>query len=108
NVQIGHQGKTCCDLEEEFKRVPDLLEVMSTRAAVDAIDGLPLIGIRRSRLRGPAAVLKRAIDILVSAAGLIIASPLMLLIAILIKLTSPGGPVLFRQPPVGLHDNRSA
>jgi len=106
NDEILHLIKTCDDLQAEFKLVPDLLEVMSTRAAVDAIDGLPLIGIRRSRLRGPAAVLKRAIDILVSAVALIIASPFMLVIAILIKLTSPDGPVLFRQPRVGLHDNR--
>jgi exopolysaccharide biosynthesis polyprenyl glycosylphosphotransferase len=106
NDELLHLVKTCDDLQAEFKLVPDLLEVMSTRAAVDAIDGLPLIGIRRSRLRGPAAVLKRAIDITVSAIGLIIASPFMLVIAIAIKLTSPSGPVLFRQPRVGLRDRR--
>ena len=104
NDEILHLVKACDDLQAEFKLVPDLLEVMSTRAAVDAIDGLPLIGIRRSRLRGPAALLKRAIDIIVSSVALIIASPFMLVIAILIKLTSPKGPVLFRQPRVGLHD----
>jgi len=106
NDEILHLVKTCDDLQAEFKLVPDLLEVMSTRAAVDAIDGLPLIGIRRSRLRGPAAVLKRGIDIAVSAVALVITSPVMLVIAILIKLTSPSGPVLFRQPRVGLHDQR--
>jgi len=106
NDELLHLVKACDDLQAEFKLVPDLLEVMSTRAAVDAIDGLPLIGIRRSRLRGPAAVLKRAIDLIVGTIGLVIASPLMLAIAILIKLTSPAGPVLFRQPRVGLHDKR--
>ncbi len=106
NEEILHLIKACDDLQAEFKLVPDLLEIMSTRAAVDAIDGLPLVGIRRSRLRGPAAVLKRAIDIIVSAVLLVIASPFMLVIAILIKLTSPAGPVLFRQPRVGLHDRR--
>ena len=106
NEEILHLIKACDDLQAEFKLVPDLLEIMSTRAAVDAIDGLPLVGIRRSRLRGPAAVLKRAIDIIVSAVLLVITSPFMLVIAILIKLTSPAGPVLFRQPRVGLHDRR--
>ncbi|TMC31306.1 MAG: undecaprenyl-phosphate glucose phosphotransferase [Chloroflexi bacterium] len=106
NDEILHLVKTCDDLQAEFKLVPDLLEVMSTRAAVDAIDGLPLIGIRRSRLRGPAAVLKRAIDIVISAVALIITSPVMLVIAIAIKLTSPRGPIFFRQPRVGLHDQR--
>lgn len=106
NDEILHLIKACDDLQAEFKLVPDLLEVMSTRAAVDAIDGLPLVGIRRSRLRGAAALLKRAIDVIVSAVVLIILSPLMLVIAFLIKSTSPRGPVLFRQPRVGLHDKR--
>ena len=106
NEEILHLIKACDDLQAEFKLVPDLLEVMSTRAAVDAIDGLPLVGIRRSRLRGAAAVLKRAIDLVASAIALIIVSPLMLVIAVLIKLTSPRGPVLFRQPRVGLRDQR--
>jgi exopolysaccharide biosynthesis polyprenyl glycosylphosphotransferase len=106
NEEILHLIKTCDDLQAEFKLVPDLLEVMSSRAAVDAIDGLPLVGIRRSRLRGAAAVLKRAIDIVVSSVLLIIVSPILLVIAILIKLTSPRGPVLFRQPRVGLQDKR--
>lgn len=104
--QVLHLVKTCDDLQVEFKLVPDLLEVMSTRAAVDAIDGLPLIGIRRNKLRGRRAVLKRAIDLLVSVPLLILLSPVMLVIAILIKVTSPGGPVLFRQPRVGLRDKR--
>jgi len=106
NDELLHLVKACDDLQAEFKLVPDLLEVMSTRAAVDAIDGLPLIGIRRSRLRGAAALLKRVIDIIASGIALVIASPFMLVIAILIKLTSPSGPVLFRQPRVGLHDKR--
>jgi exopolysaccharide biosynthesis polyprenyl glycosylphosphotransferase len=106
NDELLHLVKACDDLQAEFKLVPDLLEVMSTRAAVDAIDGLPLIGIRRSRLRGAAAALKRAIDIVASAVVLVVLSPLMILIAILIKLTSPKGPVLFRQPRVGMEDKR--
>jgi exopolysaccharide biosynthesis polyprenyl glycosylphosphotransferase len=104
--QLVHLINTCDDLRVEFKLVPDLLEVMSTRAAADAIDGLPLIGIRHSRLRGMAAVVKRASDVVISAFGLLLASPFMLVIAAAIKVTSPEGPVLFRQPRVGLHDNR--
>ena len=104
--QLVHMINTCDDLRVEFKLVPDLLEVMSTRAAADAIDGLPLIGIRHSRLRGAAAVVKRATDIVVSGAALVLTSPLMLIIAVAIKATSPQGPVLFRQPRVGLHDRR--
>jgi exopolysaccharide biosynthesis polyprenyl glycosylphosphotransferase len=104
--QLVHLINTCDDLRVEFKLVPDLLEVMSTRAAADAIDGLPLIGIRHSRLRGIAAAIKRAIDMVISALVLLIASPIMLIIAAAIKITSPQGPILFRQPRVGLHDKR--
>src|SRR5260370_34750870 len=104
--QIVPVINTCDDLRVEFKLVPDLLEVMSTRAAADAIDGLPLIGVRHSRLRGMAAGVKRAVDVVVSGLGLVIASPFMLLIAAAIKLTSPRGPILFSQPRVGLHDRR--
>jgi exopolysaccharide biosynthesis polyprenyl glycosylphosphotransferase len=99
--QLLHLIKTCEDQQVEFKIVPDLLEVMTQRVALDAIDGLPLIGVRRNRLRGGLAVVKRAMDILLSAIGLVIASPLLLAIAIIVKLTSPG-PVLFRQERVGL------
>ncbi len=104
--QLIHLIKTCDDLQVEFKLVPDLLEIMTTRAAADAIDGLPLIGVRHNRLTGAAAVLKRSIDLLASGVLLVIASPIMLVIAILIKLTSPGGPILFRQLRVGRRDKR--
>ncbi len=98
--EMLHLIKTCEDQQVEFKIVPDLLEVMTTRVALDAIDGLPLIGVRRNRLRGGAAVVKRLMDLTVSAVGLVIASPLMLVVALIVKLTSKG-PVLFRQERVG-------
>ncbi len=101
NDELLHMIKTCDDQQVEFKLVPDLLEVMSTRVAADAIDGLPLIGIRRNRLRGSAARLKRAIDLIVSAVALVVLSPILLLVAGLLRLTS-AGPVLFRQERVGL------
>ena len=92
--------KMCEDERLEFKIVPDLLDVMSRRVVANAIDGLPLVGIQRSKLVGRAAAVKRAIDIFVSGAFLIVISPLLLLIAVLIKLTMPG-PVLFRQERIG-------
>lgn len=98
--RLLHLVKLCEDEQLEFKIVPDLLEVMSTRVAANAIDGLPLVGIRRSRLNGGAAVAKRSIDILVSGFLLVLLSPLLLVIAILIKVTMPG-PLLFRQERIG-------
>jgi len=98
--RLLHLIKLCEEEQLEFKIVPDLLEAMSSRVTADAIDGLPLVGIRRSQLRGTGAVVKRAIDIAVSAILLVGLSPLLLLITILIKLTMPG-PVLFRQERIG-------
>jgi len=92
--------KMCEDENLEFQIVPDLLEVMSSRAASSTIDGLPLVGIRRSKLTGRSAVVKRLIDILISGLALILVSPVMLLIAIVMKLTMPG-PILFRQERIG-------
>jgi exopolysaccharide biosynthesis polyprenyl glycosylphosphotransferase len=98
--RLLHLIALCEDRNIEFKIVPDLLEVMSTRAAADALDGLPLVGIRRNQLRGAAAIAKRAIDILVSAVMLLLFSPVLVVITILIKLTMPG-PVTFRQERIG-------
>ena len=98
--RLLHLIKTCEDEQLEFKIVPDLLEVMSTRVSSDSIDGLPVVGIRRSQLRGAGAKIKRAVDAVVSALLLILFSPVLLLITILIKVTMPG-PVFFRQERIG-------
>jgi exopolysaccharide biosynthesis polyprenyl glycosylphosphotransferase len=100
--ELVHLINTCEDEKVEFKILPDLLEVMSSRVAADAIDGIPLVGVRRNRLRGGNAVLKRAIDIVVSCVLLIPGIPVMLVSAALIRLTSRG-PTLFRQERVGLN-----
>jgi exopolysaccharide biosynthesis polyprenyl glycosylphosphotransferase len=98
--RLLHLIKMCEDQQLEFKIVPDLLEVMTSRVASNSIDGLPLIGVRRNQLRGWAAVVKRAIDIVISALLLVVLSPLLLVIAVLMKLTMPG-PVLFKQERIG-------
>ncbi len=102
--RLLHLIKLCEDQNLEFKIVPDLLEIMSTRIAANSIDGLPLVGIRRNQMRGGAAFVKRAIDLLISAILLVVFSPVLLVIVILIKLTMPG-PILFRQERIGRNRN---
>jgi exopolysaccharide biosynthesis polyprenyl glycosylphosphotransferase len=94
--------KLCEDQKIDFKIVPDLLDVMSSRVDVNAIDGVPLVGIRRNRLTGINAAIKRALDVVVSAVLLVVLSPLLLVLAVLVKLSSLGGPVLFRQERIGM------
>jgi len=98
--RLLHLIKLCEDQNLEFKIVPDLLEIMSTRIAANSIDGLPLVGIRRNQMRGGAAFVKRAIDLVISAILLVVFSPVLLVIVTLIKLTMPG-PTLFRQERIG-------
>jgi Undecaprenyl-phosphate glucose phosphotransferase len=97
--------KLCEDKQLEFKIVPDLIEVMSSRVDANTIDGLPLVGIRRSRMKGVAALIKRGTDVVASSVGLIVLSPLLLVIAIVTRLTSRG-PLFFKQERVGMHRRR--
>lgn len=95
--------KLCEDQQLEFKVVPSMLDIISTRAEVNSIDGLPLVGIRHSRLRGSNAALKRTVDVVVSALALVILIIPLTIVAAIVKLTSPSGPVLFRQERIGLN-----
>lgn len=84
-----------------IKTFPDIFQFVTTEASIDDLGGLPLLTVRDFALRGYMLIFKRWIDFFGSAIGLIVLSPLMLLVAILIKLESPG-PVFFVQERMGL------
>lgn len=83
-----------------FRVVPDLYQMRLNRVDVDTVNGIPLIAVSESRIRGWNLLIKRMMDIAASVAALTLLSPLLLLIALAIKLDSPG-PVLFRQTRIG-------
>ncbi len=83
-----------------WKVMPDVHGLALDRTALDQVDGLPLISPRGSQVVGLSLVLKRAFDVAVASAALLIAGPVMLLIAAGIKLTSHG-PVFYRQQRIG-------
>ena len=85
----------------DLRIVPDLYRFMTLGSTVESFEGMPIIGLRGSRLEGWPRLLKRAVDIVGSLALIALFSPLMLLIAILVKLTSRG-PVFYRQRRMGL------
>ena len=86
------------------KFIPDYNKVIPTKPDTEDLQGLPVINIRRVPLNDPLnAAMKRAIDIFGAIVALILFSPVMLLTAILIKLTSPG-PLIYCQERVGLHN----
>jgi exopolysaccharide biosynthesis polyprenyl glycosylphosphotransferase len=82
--------------------VPDLFQLSLGGVDVEAINGIPLISVKESALTGLNRALKRVVDVSFSSVVLFLISPLWALIAIAIKLDSPG-PVLFRQERIGLH-----
>ncbi len=84
-----------------IKVFPDVFEFVTSEATIDDLGGLPLLTVRDYSMRGYGLMLKRVLDMAVSAFGLIVFSPLMLLTAIAIKLESPG-PVFFVQERMGL------
>lgn len=81
--------------------VPDLHQYVTLRGGVEEFEGLPLISLQDSPHYGWNLVGKRALDIVLSGVALLIAGPLLLLLAAVIKMTSPG-PVLYRQERMGL------
>lgn len=88
------------DTSAEFKILPHLLEVITSGVVADDIDGIPLVGVRRSRLVGFNLLVKRVFDRVVGALLLLPGLPLMAVIAVLIKTDSPG-PVIYTQERVG-------
>jgi len=85
--------------------LPRLLEVVGSSVEFDDLHGVTVMGVRRFDLTRSSARFKRLFDLVGALLGLIAISPLLLLIAIAIKLESRG-PVLFRQLRVGRHGRR--
>ncbi|WP_242355661.1 sugar transferase [Anaeromyxobacter sp. SG64] len=80
----------------------DLFPAIDAQLEIEELDGIPLLSLAS----GPQEVLpllaKRAFDVVLSALGLLVLSPVLALVALAVRLDSPG-PVLFRQRRVGLN-----
>jgi exopolysaccharide biosynthesis polyprenyl glycosylphosphotransferase len=85
----------------DIKVVPDLLQVIALRARLEELDGVPIISLNDVPLQGVNTVLKRTLDIGISAVSLVILGLPMALIALAIRLTSEG-PVFYRQVRMSL------
>jgi exopolysaccharide biosynthesis polyprenyl glycosylphosphotransferase len=80
--------------------LPRLLEIVGSSVTVDDLEGLRVLGVARFGLTRSSRAIKRTFDLVASVTGLLLVSPLLLVIAVLIKVESRG-PVLFRQPRIG-------
>ena len=86
------------------KFIPDYNSIVPSRPYTEDLMGLPVINIRYVPLTNTLNwIAKRAIDVVGSLVGLIIASPVMLIAAVFVKTSSPG-PIIFKQERVGLHN----
>jgi exopolysaccharide biosynthesis polyprenyl glycosylphosphotransferase len=85
--------------------VPRLLQVVGSSVVFDDLHGVTLMGVRRFDLTRSSALVKRGFDLIGASLGLLVVSPLMIAIAIMIKLDSKG-PVFFRQMRVGRDERR--
>ena len=85
--------------------VPRSIEVAGVQPSLFWTRGSPLMQLTAPSLHGQQLVLKRALDLVGSTLGLLLAAPVMAVIAIAIKLDSPG-PVFFRQERIGVGGRR--
>lgn len=95
----------CQDLQGRGHQVwvlSPMLEVLRGRVPIKEIKGTPLVKMGAYREKRVQRAIKRAIDVVCSAFGIVALSPLLLLISLAVKLSSPG-PVLFRHHRVGLN-----
>jgi Undecaprenyl-phosphate glucose phosphotransferase len=91
----------CDQGKVSIKVFPDVFQIMASEVSIGDLGGLPLLSVRDTAMHGWRLTVKRGVDIAGGALGLVLLSPIMMLLAILIKLES-AGPVFFTQERMGL------
>jgi exopolysaccharide biosynthesis polyprenyl glycosylphosphotransferase len=102
-TRIGYLRELAWSLEGsgvELLVDPGLIEISGPRMRIRPLIGFPLLQVEEPHFTGWRRILKRATDVVLTSIGLVVISPLLLLIALAIKLQD-GGPVIFRQIRVG-------
>ena len=96
-LQILH---ACEGVPVQINVLPELSEFIRGGTAITFFEGIPVLQLRETPMQGVSGVVKRLIDLVFSLFALIVLGPLMLTIAVIIRLTSPGK-AIFRQERVG-------
>ena len=101
--QQGIRAVRLCDRwGTSFKLVPDLYELSLSRIDMEAVEGIPLLGIKQASLSSFQKAITRIIDITVAVLIIILGLPFWICIALAIRLTSPGE-VIYKQTRIGLN-----
>lgn len=85
--------------------LPSVMSHVDCWTEPTVVGGFPLLRLHPARLEMPALMIKRAVDVVLASIALVLLAPVIALIALAIKLDSPG-PVIFRQTRVGLGGRR--
>ena len=85
----------------DIQLIPDVFEYVTLGCEIEDFDGIPVVRVNDSPLEGWGFVAKRTTDVLVAGIALLLLSPVFLLLALLVKLTSRG-PVFFEQERMGM------
>ena len=99
HVLVG-RVRECQALGVDVSLVPRLYESINERATLDHVGGLPLLSLHPTNPRGWQFAVKHSLDRTFGLLALLTTGPLMLAVALAVRLTSPG-PVLFRQRRIG-------
>jgi putative colanic acid biosynthesis UDP-glucose lipid carrier transferase len=106
-LPIRHEQRTKLLLDElhdttaSIYFVPDIFVFDLIQSRVDVIDGLPLLALCETPFMGVNGLVKRATDLLLASLILVLASPLMLAVALGVAVTMPGS-IIFKQRRYGL------
>ena len=90
-------------LSVQIDIVPRLFEIVGPGVEIHTVEGLPLVGLPQVKLSRSSRLLKRALDVALSGVALILLAPLFAVVAVKVKLDSPGS-VFFRQERMGYRD----
>ena len=103
-LQVSSVLESLQNLGRPVRAILDLGPRLSVRERLFQVGRLQMMNLAISPVESFAyAVLKRSFDLVFAVLGLVILSPVFLTIALLVKLSSPSGPILFRQERVGRH-----
>ncbi len=100
DTELVKFSQTCSAVGLEVSIVPRLFEAVNGKFSYEAIGGMPLMALRPTQPLGRRFAVKHAFDRLVAGTAIALLSPLLIAIALAVKLTSPG-PVCFKQRRVG-------
>jgi len=92
--------RACADTDVRVNIVPRLFEVVSSRALVDDVEGIPLLDIGHAELNKVDMMVKRAFDLVVGSVLFVLVLPAMLVLGLFVKIDSRG-PVFYRQERMG-------